>query len=191
MKDNHIIEDTIAYINRLGKKYKELEAENKELGSIIGCKNGTISTLANIIDRLKAENAELKAENERLKEEFEIESLTDNTTGETFYRSNKINKLKEELATYGATGVCEVCSDKANKLADKYLGCLQEIKEIADALACKAPEKCYMNQPDMWGEVYGCDIADDWKEPSDLADCPSKIANAILQLINESEVEGE
>lgn len=42
-------------------------------------------------------------------------------------------RLKEELATYGATGVCEVCSDKANKLADKYLGCLQEIKDIADA----------------------------------------------------------
>jgi hypothetical protein len=42
-------------------------------------------------------------------------------------------RLKEELATYGATGVCEVCSDKANKLADKYLGCLREIKAIADA----------------------------------------------------------
>ena len=55
---------------------------------------------------LEPENIELKAENER---------------------------LKEELATYGATGVCEVCSDKANKLADKYLGCLQEIKAIADA----------------------------------------------------------
>ena len=57
------------------------------------------------INKLKQENAELKAENER---------------------------LKEELATYGATGVCEVCSDKANKLADKYFGCLQEIKEIAE-----------------------------------------------------------
>ena len=43
-------------------------------------------------------------------------------------------KLRNELATYGATGVCEVCSDKANKLADKYLGCLQEIKKIADAM---------------------------------------------------------
>lgn len=41
-------------------------------------------------------------------------------------------RLKEELATYGATGVCEVCSDKANKLADKYLGCLQGIKKITE-----------------------------------------------------------
>lgn len=50
-------------------------------------------------------------------------------------------RLKEELATYGATGVCEVCSDKANKLADKYLGCLQEIKEIAvDTRDCKQYE---------------------------------------------------
>lgn len=56
------------------------------------------------LKRLEQENAELKAENVR---------------------------LKEELETYGATGVCEVCSDKANKLADKYLGCLQEIKAIA------------------------------------------------------------
>ena len=43
-------------------------------------------------------------------------------------------KLKEELAAYGATGVCEVCSDKANKLADKYLGCLQDIKAIAEVV---------------------------------------------------------
>lgn len=31
MRDNHIIEDTIAYIDRLGKKYKQLEAENARL----------------------------------------------------------------------------------------------------------------------------------------------------------------
>lgn len=41
-------------------------------------------------------------------------------------------RLRQELATYGATGICEVCSDKANKLANKYFGCLQEIKTIAE-----------------------------------------------------------
>lgn len=112
-----------------------------------------------IIVELKAENAKLKQElaeigkswgeiqemrnaNAKLKEEFEIESLTDNTTGETFYRSNKVNKLKEELATYGATGVCEVCSDKANKLADKYLGCLQEIKAIGKNICNGCTSEC-------------------------------------------------
>lgn len=50
-------------------------------------------------------------------------------------------RLKEELTTYGATGVCEVCSDKANKLADKYLGCLQEIKEIAEKECKDCPNK--------------------------------------------------
>lgn len=56
--------------------------------------------------------------------------------------------LKEELATYGATGVCEVCSDKANKLADKYLGCLQEIKEIAEQILNKN-EFVYMSYRDV------------------------------------------
>lgn len=61
--------------------WEELKALNTELGKIIECKNGTISTLANIRDRLK-ENIEdltkdlkvqneiigkLEAENERLK----------------------------------------------------------------------------------------------------------------------------
>lgn len=51
-------------------------------------------------------------------------------------------RLKEELATYGATGVCEVCSDKANKLADKYLGCLQEIKAIATRAFAVRDDDC-------------------------------------------------
>lgn len=49
-------------------------------------------------------------------------------------------KLKEELTAYGATGIYEVCSDKANKLADKYLECLQEIKAIAEQILEKGLE---------------------------------------------------
>lgn len=56
------------------------------------------------------------------------------------YLKAENKRLKEELDTYGATGVCEVCSDKASKLADKYLGCLQEIKAIAEELLEKGLE---------------------------------------------------
>jgi len=111
---------------------------------------------------LQEENIKLKAENERLKEEFKIESLTDKTTGETIYRSNLVNK---------------------------YRTILQEVKEIAEALSCKHPEDCWENTPDWNGEVYGCDVADNWKEPSELATCPSKLASAILQIIAKAEEE--
>ena len=40
---------------------------------------------------------ELEQENERLKEEFEIESLTDKTTGKTIYRSDLVNKYRTIL----------------------------------------------------------------------------------------------
>lgn len=43
-------------------------------------------------------------------------------------------RLKQELATYGATGICETCTDKANKQADKYYKTLQEIKAIAEGI---------------------------------------------------------
>lgn len=64
---------------------------------------------------------ELKAENECLKQEFEIESLTDKTTGETIYRSNLVNK---------------------------YKSCLQEIKAIAEQILNKN-EFVYMNYRDV------------------------------------------
>ena len=60
----------------------------------------------------------LEQENERLKAEFEIESLTDDITGEVVYRSNVAFRL----------------ADVTNKLTSKcvkYRQCLQEIKEIA------------------------------------------------------------
>lgn len=90
-----------------------------ELKALVSQRDTSVTAQTKII-------LELKAENERLKEEFrkKCEDSANNFI--------EIQRLKEELATYGATGVCEVCSDKANKLADKYLGCLQEIKAIAE-----------------------------------------------------------
>lgn len=84
-------------------KLKQSEQAREQLVKELVCTKVSLECADNTI-KIQQENIdELKVENER---------------------------LKEELATYGATGVCEVCSDKANKLADKYLRRLQEIKEI-------------------------------------------------------------
>ena len=106
-------------------------------------------------------------------------------------------RLKTQYNCY-ACGNCKGKEDYINlekhhiglrKQFDKKVHTLQEIKEIADVLSCKHPEDCFENKPDWNGEVYGCDVADDWKEPSDLATCPSKLASAILQIITKVEEE--
>ena len=76
---------------------------------------------------------ELKAENDRLKEKFEIESLTDKTTGETIYRSNVVNKLKE-LLELRIEDLCESCgaSSMMPMPCTVYKQTLQEIKYIAE-----------------------------------------------------------
>ena len=43
---------------------------------------------------------------------------------------DKNERLKNELSTYGATGICEVCIDKSVLQNDKYTKALIEIKEI-------------------------------------------------------------
>ena len=84
-------------------------------------------------------------------------------------------RLKEELTTYGATGICEVCSDKANKLADKYLGCLQEIKAIAKR--CMNKDTCY--DCEYYNDCY---IED--------AEIPTyDICKLVIQLITKAEEE--
>ena len=94
---------------------KRLEKENAEL-----------KAYKDVNEDFKTAWEELKAENETLKSQLDFEVQKK----EVLEAEN--DRLKEELATYRAIGVREVCSDKANKLADKYLGCLQEIKEIAE-----------------------------------------------------------
>lgn len=117
----------------------KLEKKVEELAQSVVRLQISLDFADNTIKKKDRENAELKAENER---------------------------LKEELATYGATGVCEVCSDKANKLADKYLGCLQEIKEIAVMDICS---NCITQKRE-----YNCQC----------------LADTILQKITKAESEG-
>lgn len=106
------------------KQLQQLKAENERLKE----ENKTLNALSDVLEednkKLSSEkdalyNNSLQAVKEDLVQrvwnlqkqyteivsKFEIESLTDNTTGETFYRSMKLYKLKS---------------------------CLQEIKEIAE-----------------------------------------------------------
>ena len=46
-------------------------------------------------------------------------------------KEEECKRLKKELSTYGATGICEVCTDKSVLQNDKYTKALIEIKEIA------------------------------------------------------------
>lgn len=41
-------------------------------------------------------------------------------------------RLKNELSTYGATGICEVCKDKSVLQNDKYTKVLKDIEEVAE-----------------------------------------------------------
>ena len=47
-------------------------------------------------------------------------------------KEQECDELKDELATYGATGICEVCTDKSVLQNDKYTKALINIKEIAE-----------------------------------------------------------
>lgn len=92
-------------------------------------------------------------------------------------------ELKDKLRT---TGVIElyVTKNEAEQKADRYKQVLKDVKNICEPINCKNPETCSMNQPDYYGEVYGCE-PDDWKEPKELTRCPSAVARAVLNKINE------
>ena len=103
--------------NEANEIIAELKHKNKLLKNTIKNKN-----LVDIVE-----------ENKRLKEKFEIESLTDKTTGETIYRSNVVNKLKE-LLEIRIEDLCESCgaSSMMPMPCTVYKQTLQEIKEIAE-----------------------------------------------------------
>lgn len=46
-------------------------------------------------------------------------------------KEQECKRLKDELSTYGATGICETCTDKSVLQNDKYARILREIKMIA------------------------------------------------------------
>jgi len=103
--------------NSLQQEVKQWKHEYEILDACIELEQGKMS--------------ELKAENERLKEKFEIESLTDKTTGETIYRSNVVNKLKE-LLELRIEDLCESCgaSSMMPMPCTVYKQTLQQIKSI-------------------------------------------------------------
>lgn len=47
-------------------------------------------------------------------------------------KEQECERLKDELSTYGATGICETCTEKSVLQNDKYIKALREIKEIAE-----------------------------------------------------------
>ena len=57
---------------------------------------------------------------------------TNRLTKELKETEEECERLKNELLTYGATGICEVCTDKSVLQNDKYTKALREIKEIVE-----------------------------------------------------------
>lgn len=47
-------------------------------------------------------------------------------------KEQECERLKDELSTYGATGICETCTAKSVLQNDKYTKVLREIKDIAE-----------------------------------------------------------
>ena len=162
-----------------------MEQENARL------KNERTADLVRQIDELKAENGGLKEKIIEISEEKGHLIVANNTLKEA---NQSLSMLGTDLASANETVRKEFFRADKNKdmwreKTEKLQQTLQEIKEIADALSCKHPEDCFENKPDWNGEVYGCNVADDWKKPSDLATCPSKLASAILQIITKAEEE--
>ena len=158
------------------RDYAALHNENIKLNAIIDGYQPRLQALKDEKDKYYQQTLddeiqinELYEENERLKEEVET-------------RDNLVEHFRKEAINWAKI------SNDCIKDIENYKHTLQEIKEIAEALSCKHPEDCWENTPDWNGEVYGCDVADNWKEPSELATCPSKLASAILQIITKAEV---
>ena len=121
-------------------------------------------------EQVFAELDQLKAENDELRK-----NLVDKHTSRCFrlVTHREFDKLIMET----------VQLRQENK---KLKQTLIEIKEIAEALDCKNPEKCWVNDISITGDCLGCE-PDKYEEPRDLADCPSHLAHIILQKISEVE----
>lgn len=158
----------LVYINN--PQNAALKAENEKLRELLNHYQEEAEALRSYETYKIWLNNEYKKENDTLKSQLDFEVQKK----EVLETEN--DRLKEELTTYGATGVCEVCSDKANKLADKYLGCLQEIKAIAN------------------NYIKGCVDCSLIAEPYECEDCTdggmAKLSKKIIDLITKAESEG-
>ena len=54
------------------------------------------------------------------------------------YKEQECQDLRNLISTFGATGICEVCTDKSVLISDEYTKAIKQIKEIAQ-WAVKSP----------------------------------------------------
>ena len=57
-------------------------------------------------------------------------------------KEQECERLREELSTYGATGICETCTEKSVLRNDKYTKTLREIKEISENFIKNVSDRC-------------------------------------------------
>ena len=79
---------------KLKKENKELNELIEELGKIIQCKNGTISTLAKTRDRLKEEVKEL---NRKLLHETNTEMISEDINNEVLKENKELKERVKDL----------------------------------------------------------------------------------------------
>ena len=93
------------------------------------------------------------------------------------YSDNTIEATCSKIFCYDVNS-CE------HKTMVNYEQTLIKLREIAEEIDCKNPDKCWLNDISVTGDCWGCE-PDKWEEPNDLAECPSKLAHIILQKIDE------
>lgn len=87
-------------------------------------------------------------------------------------KEQECERLKDELATYGATGICETCTEKSVLQNDKYIKALREIKEMCSEMNCESL------------------MQNSWCANTDfkMSCCEKLFKKQILQLISEVEL---
>ena len=178
----------------LEKAYKVKEQECERLKKIINeAKNSKLDLnsffkIEATVGEYQLELDQLKADNRILKEKFEI--AIKNNMDKTLLRlengdvKEELQEIREEFGI--ETLYCHDDNTRVHRCIKllQLKDCLTEIKEIAEALDCKNPEKCWVNDISITGDCLGCE-PDKYEEPRDLADCPSHLAHIILQKISE------
>ena len=176
-----IIEDCPHFIGGCCQEYLDGACENhkcdlkiiRELEQQLKAKEQECEELKKIINEAKNSKLDLKSflVGEAVQNEYE-------------QQLDQLKAENEELKGIRDGNFLHALEEQ--KRADKLSKTLTEIKEIAEALDCKNPEKCWVNDISITGDCWGCE-PDKYEEPRDLADCPSHLAHIILQKISEVE----